>query len=309
MRNKKIIQFFIYTLIFIIVLEYFSYRKYVDNVGSVNNFIYGKTKINAIPLWSKLREQSHIKRHSKKPVLFFGCSYTYGFKLSDEETLPYLVEKATNRYCYNFGLSGYNISEALLLFDNVIENIEPPEYIIYTYMFDHLQRNGQWYNFDSYRKRNLIPQQSYNFLYKFWTVQYIKNTEFSKFLWGLSFKENIDFFFNVVENVKKECDKKFPDSKFIVLLYSDVNQDLSKNFKYDEQENRERIDKSFEFLYSKEIRKRFENLGISVISTEDLIGRKMDRVQDRVQDDEERPHPSASAWKAVVPALVRYLNL
>ncbi len=312
-KNKifKILAINVVCIVSLLLLfEFFSYCKYTSNAGSVANFVSGKTEINSIPSWSKLRAEKHIEKHEKRPILFLGCSYTYGYRLSDDETFPYLVEKATKRLCYNFGLSGYNISEALLLFDNNKDkNLQTPEYIIYTYMFDHIQRCGQWQNFDSYRKRNLIPNQGYNFAYKLWSVQYIQNTKFQRYLWELSFEENIDFFFKIVEAVKAECDKKFPDSKFIVLLYSDVNNDLSENFNLNEKENKERIDKSFDFLYSSEIRKRFENLGITAVSTEDLIGRKMDGKTDRIPDDMERPHPSYSAWSEVVPALIKHFSL
>lgn len=305
-----IAKIILFIFLLFISVEYFSYHQYVKNTGAVSNFVCGKTSINSIPKWSELRKYKHIAKHEKRPILFLGCSYTYGFRLADEETFPYLVEKLTKRLCYNFGLSGYNISEALLLFDNNKDkDFESPEFIVYTYMFDHLQRNGQWQNFDSYRKRKLIPNQKYNFLYKFWTTQYIQNTRFSKYLWGLSFEENIDFFFKIVEAVKTECDRKFPDSKFVVLLYSDVNEDLSENFRLDIKENRERIDKSFDFLYSTEIRKRFENLGMTVVSTEDLIGRKMDRPKDRAENDDERPHPAAVAWNEIVPSFIKYLEL
>ena len=108
--------------------------------------------------------------------------------------------------------------------------------------------------------------------------------------------------------MKKQCDKLFPGSKFVVLLYSDVNKDLCEELLSPGEDS---INRQFEILYSDDFRKNLEKIGITVISTEELIGRKMDREEDRVPSsiDPNHPHPSASAWDEIVPALVKRLNL
>lgn len=318
--NKRFLFKIVVNVINVVILfsffNYFTYFCYVTKSSSVQKFLEGKTLENALPGWSNMREQKHIEKHEKKPIVFLGCSYTFGFLLPIEKTFPYLVEKLTKRYCCNYGLPGYNITEALLLLDSGLldkkENLPPenPEYIVYTYMFAHFQRNCQEYTFDSYRKRNIIPNQSYNFLYRIWFVQYIQNERFKKYLWKLSFEEDVDLFFKIFEITKSEFEKKFPNTKFIVLLYSDVYKDLSENFHLEKSEtDRLKMEKAFEYLYSKEIKERFEKLGCSVVSTEDLIGRKMDRPEDRVQNDIGKPHPSVSAWEEIVPKFVKYFDL
>ena len=312
---SKILINLIFLIIIFLCFEYISYSLFLKKIDYKPNFVGGYNCEKSIPTWAEIRETKHLDDNKKRPILFFGGSYTYGFHLKDEETFSATVEKLTGRNCYNFGMIGYNISEELLLIDSKkfkdkLLTISKPEYIVYTYMFDHINRNDYWNLFDSFRIRGLIPDQKYNFLYKLWSVQYIQSARLAKkYFSNLDTAGNIDFYFKILAVVKSECDKMFPDSKFVVLIYSDVNKDLSKGL-YDKYEavNND-LDKTFQLLNSSEFRKRFEKMGITVVSTEELLGRKMDRVEDRVANDENRPHPSYSAWQQIAPEFVKTFNL
>lgn len=276
---------------------------------------WGCTNENIHQTWMDLRDNNNnITHFGKKPILFLGCSYTYGQGIEkDEDTFPSVVEKITNRKCYNYGVISFGPESALFLFDQK-RYLSPllkdkPEYIIYTFMFDHLQRNDQWRCFNSYRRHNLYPKQKYNFAYKFWTVQYIQNMKMQKYFNSFDNKDRVDFFFSCLKTIKKECDSLFPDSKFIVLLYYDINKDLNPRLYGENNEHKKSIDELFEIMYSKEFKERFKDMGISVVSTEDLIGRKMDKPKDRIPNDTNQPHPSVSAWEEIAPALIKYYNL
>jgi hypothetical protein len=43
-----------------------------------------------------------------RPLLFFGCSFAFGFGVNDDQTLPYYVAQALPGYrVYNYGFTGY----------------------------------------------------------------------------------------------------------------------------------------------------------------------------------------------------------
>lgn len=59
-------------------------------------------------------------------VLFFGCSFTYGEGLNDNETFPWQIEEMSNfRYkTYNFGFHGYGPNQMLRMLEiNFIDEI------------------------------------------------------------------------------------------------------------------------------------------------------------------------------------------
>ena len=94
-----------------------------------------------------------------------------------------------------------------------------------------------------------------------------------------------------------------------MILYSDINYDLCKEFTGTNNEQSPEIEQLFNILYSQKLRKDIQDLKIYVISTEDLIGRKMDKKEDRIPNDPNRPHPSAKAWDEIVPQLSKKFNL
>lgn len=78
-------------------------------------------------------------------VLFFGCSFTYGEGVQDDETLPYQVGiQSGGRYqTYNFGFHGYGPNQVLAAIESgrVREAVDTaPRYAIYQALPDHIAR-------------------------------------------------------------------------------------------------------------------------------------------------------------------------
>lgn len=314
MNNHKIIKtsvYIVYICIVVFACEYFSFCLLNQN-HSLSDFKSRYLYFNKLPEQVTMRKMSETK-NPKKSILFFGGSYTYGYLLKDDETFPALVEKLTGRTCYNFGILGHNINSALLFlnidfqYKDILLNSDP-EYIVYTYMFDHILRH---YDFllDLYNTKNIFPENHYNIFYRLWTVKLVKDSIVKRRYYS-SYAGNKEIFFRVLQEVKAECDKLFPNSKFIVLLYSDANKDISVllHDKYKEFGNIP-LSEAFDLLYSEELKTRIEQMGISVISTEELIGRKMDKKEDRSSNDRTGPQPSAKAWQEIAPAFVEHYNL
>ena len=66
---------------------------------------------------------------ARKAVLFFGCSFTFGEGLTDEDTLPYRVnEKIGGEFqAFNFGYSGYGPHQFLALLESSLPEGSLPE--------------------------------------------------------------------------------------------------------------------------------------------------------------------------------------
>jgi hypothetical protein len=78
-------------------------------------------------------------------IVFFGCSFTYGEGVEDEQTLPYRTGVLTGgRYAvYNFAFHGYGPHQMLAELERgvVASRIEhPPRYAFYSAVPDHVRR-------------------------------------------------------------------------------------------------------------------------------------------------------------------------
>jgi hypothetical protein len=78
-------------------------------------------------------------------VLFFGCSFTFGEGLPDDQTLPYQVGiQSSGRYkIYNFGVGGYGSEQMLAALESgMVSHIvgESPQYAYYVALPVHVWR-------------------------------------------------------------------------------------------------------------------------------------------------------------------------
>lgn len=78
----------------------------------------------------------------KKEIWIFGCSYTYGFSLNDEETYPWLLQERFPEYeIVNFGVSGYGTIHSLIQFREALKAGPPPKIAVLAYASFHDLRN------------------------------------------------------------------------------------------------------------------------------------------------------------------------
>ncbi len=80
-------------------------------------------------------------------VLFFGCSFTFGIGVNDDETLPYQVGRLSKGLyrIYNFGVGGYGPHQMLSAIEHrIVEHLTVgpplPTVAIYQAIPDHIQR-------------------------------------------------------------------------------------------------------------------------------------------------------------------------
>lgn len=81
----------------------------------------------------------------RRAVAFFGCSFTFGEGLRDEETLPArYVDKATSDVAINFGVPGYGPNHILAILRSWIENPLPDlpllPFGVYLFIDGHIGR-------------------------------------------------------------------------------------------------------------------------------------------------------------------------
>ncbi|MDD5218590.1 MAG: SGNH/GDSL hydrolase family protein, partial [Candidatus Omnitrophica bacterium] len=78
----------------------------------------------------------------KKEIWVFGCSFTYGWSLNDDETYPWLLQEQFPDYeVVNFGNLGYSTLHAMIGFEEALKKRDKPALVIYSYASFHDERN------------------------------------------------------------------------------------------------------------------------------------------------------------------------
>ncbi len=320
MKFKKII--FINLLIMICILlsaEMGAYLFLCKQADTKLPFIMQKYKDYIWDFSYKKNERTtDISDFVQPPILLLGCSYAEGEKLSKNENFSAQLTNITHRFVYNYGVAGHGPLTTLLLLKNegtkygFIDKENLPDTIIYVYMFSHIQRFG-WikYMYNFMRQQKYFPSQKFNFLYNSHIVQYFQNIIADKEYISNNPEENYKILMRTFKDIKHESDKLFPNSKFIFLIYSDINKDLCEGHLEAAGGNPAFLQKEFDIMYSPSFRHELEQAGMMVVSTEELLGRKMDKDEDRISKsiDPNYPHPSAKAWETITPLFVKKFEL
>lgn len=235
----------------------------------------------------------------KRPLLFFGCSYTYGSTINENQTLSYKVSKLTGRTAYNRGFPGAGPQMMLLQLQdsNFYKEIPDAQYVIYTYIGAHLQRLYIYNNcisptFDKkyeanprYQLKNgKLEKVKPRFLlfYSSFTVRKIQ--DYIQEQKERDQEKSFELFLAILKESQRLVKMHYKNAKFIILLYKDSGKQT--------------LDKSkIEAL---------EKAGFIVIDSEKLVGHELTSQKYRSEDKE---HPSEAAWNEVAPKLVKELNL
>ena len=81
-------------------------------------------------------------------IWIFGCSYTYGWSVNDEETFPWLTQQELPSFrVRNFGVPGYGDLQGLLRFREELKKGVNPKMVVLVYAAFHDERNAglrQW---------------------------------------------------------------------------------------------------------------------------------------------------------------------
>ena len=225
----------------------------------------------------------------KLPIVLFGCSYTYGWNLDNNQTFSYKLYKKTGRTVFNFGIVGAGVQQTLfMLQNNILKCIPQPEYVIYTFICDHINRMNVCFYFDEYgviyykynKNKDLVLMSDLDLYYwHSYILRRIYNLLYEKKL--LMYKrDNNEFLLKHFLAVNNEIKKSSNNTKFVLFVYDgdsiieNIEEELKKN-------------------------------GIIVIYLSQLSKENFSDKKYMVDDS----HPSEKAWDIIVPLLIKKLNI
>jgi hypothetical protein len=200
-----------------------------------------------------LRISPPTKADTNQAILFFGCSFTFGEGVNDNETMPYVVGTLTDgEYSiYNFGASGYGAQQMLAAIDHGLVNSsikEIPKYAIYFAIPDHVRRltdtdpkNYLGPHYELNKNGEIVSVSSIKYiwprikikLYKSYLYRTIDQRVRSKIRSGSNIKlqqTEIETFAAILEKSKHLLELKYPGIEFHVLFWNIREGDYSETF-------------------------------------------------------------------------------
>ena len=298
--DKKLLKIVLINILCLIVLFvgiecYF----YIDTANFYKNKMgnnYAKYTLKKEPFENKFNYYfKEVMRkpvglnYKKKPILFLGCSYAYGYYLTDEETISYKISKKAKRPIYNWACSAGGIQHAYYVIDKM-PKIEPePEYIFYIYMKDHLIRmyeNRHELDISEYllykiKDGNLEKiDNRYNFIDNSFFLSRIKKKILNRYIKS---KKAHKTFIEYTNFLKNEIKEKYPNSKFVIVIYDYMPQELIEGLKKN----------NIDIIYPQE-------------------SEKFDYNNEKYKLPKERDywqHPSGKAWDVMSDILIKEFHL
>ena len=296
-------------------LEAYSYKKLVSKNAELleqfNSVISSKKsskvcmRYQAVTRFDYKAELNTLRnveyrKSNKKPIIIFGCSFAYGYGLDDNAIFSYKLANITNRTVYNRARPGTGTSFMYrqLLDPEIKKQIPDAEYIIYPMIFDHFKRLFlfRMTDFDTrlmlrykINKNNELEEEKCLFppLESLFTTIVVENYISEK---SESIEQASILFNKLMDASIKISKKKYPNSKFVVLIIKDPSCD-----NYQEQ-----------FKQYQPIFKVLKKKGVIVIEDSELIGNKCLGKEYYIAD---RYHPSEKFWDEVTPKLAARLKL
>lgn len=228
---------------------------------------------------------------NKPSIVFSGCSFVFGYRLEDKETLPWKISELTHRKVYNVAYNGNGPQHLLLDFqsDDFSKKINNADAFIYLFIQDHIRRLKSPTNINDpffYPTYNLAkdgtlikntPSEEYikassEQRIKLKQLSYIKNTGHE-----IKNKELRELLLAVMKETEREIKKYNPNARFIILEIYD-NADVDKFFR---------------------------DNGFELITFHDLTGEYLDTERYVTLHD----HPNHKLWEYIAPKLVQKLKL
>ncbi len=246
--------------------------------------------------WGRAPEGLDFKQ---KPIVFFGCSFTYGMNLEKEQTLPYKFAYLTKHPTYNRAFSSWGIQHMLYQtkLEEIYSQIPEPEYVIYTIMHDHFRRlyiltfmRGQMLNEDfnlRYKEKDgkLYEIKNKNHLFNFIKRLYLTNVIYNHYVEKIKLRaengeEYTNFALKHFIESKEEMQKHWKDTKYVVYFYDyEPNYDLLKN--------------------------KLEKEDFIIIDNKDLTKEDLTTEKYMFADY----HPKEAAWDLLTPKIIEKLGI
>jgi len=194
-----------------------------------------------------------------RPIVTFGCSFTYGVGLEREQTYPHKLARITGRPVYNAAQGSWGIQHMLFELETGLGlgGINNPEFVIFLFINDHIRRlkspfgNPPWpsgpylYNDPPYltyieKDGKLIPKKyKFRILRNWFLFDQIYKALGEEEIYGHSFlnirnrpaakKKIVNFMEMLFLRSHEEIRKRWPDAKFVILFFDNpIFQDDDK---------------------------------------------------------------------------------
>lgn len=307
--KKILLTNLILILLLFIIAEGISYgilyNKYKNDIKEYNHITGHKsifplsyqkvTQAAEGNLFEGLRPEE-LRDKNKRPIILFGCSYTYGYGLNENQTFSRKLADYTGRTVINRGRSGTGIPFMYfqLTNPNIIEKLpKDAEYIIFTLIPDHFPRLFRYRNFvltgdhtlrykiqnDKLVMEKLILKPLHSLFTAILLEEYIAEQNYKK-----SLPDNA-LFTKLINESHKIIKNKFPNSKFVILYY-----------KYNADEQADNAVRN----YTK--------------NNKDIILIEADKEAPEILKDQkywlsDNIHPSEEAWDIIIPIIAKKLNI
>ncbi len=262
-----------------------------------NNTANFKTKYTILKDFNTtVYRKSFIKDTNKSPILWFGCSFAEGAGLIDEQTPCYKISNLTGRSCINKakGATGTQFVYYQLLNDNLKQDIQNTDFVIYTFIWNHLHRlhnyqvNPLVYMFNLRYKKTKNGELKqikplFKPIYSSYFIKRILNKNLSKKI----HKEESDFetFNATMKQIAITVHQLYPNAKFIMIEFPELSR---------------------KELPLSEI-KILNSYGIDVIKAVDYMG-NID-VYDKKYWLADEIHPKEELWDLILPKIVKQYNM
>ncbi|WP_428659649.1 hypothetical protein [Runella sp.] len=175
-----------------------------------------------------------------KYALFFGCSFTYGDAVNDNETMPYYFQKDNVGYqAYNYGFFGYSPRHMLarLQHQDLTKQIAQKQgFAVYTYIEDHVNRaipSAGWIGmYDGYFPDVVESTMQTDGVYRFvhplkyrFGMMVFKSKVRQHFAMDFPFAyrpKDYELTANLIKKSQEEYKKQFKNDRFYVVIYPDA---------------------------------------------------------------------------------------
>lgn len=241
------------------------------------------------PFDTTLFRNSFIKDNANN-IVWFGCSFAEGAGLNDNQTPCYKISELTGKSCINKtkGATGTQFMYYQINDDNIMNDAKTADYVIYTFIWNHIQR---LYNYqvnpliDMFNLRykiidghlvDITPE--FNPLYSSFFVKRVLN----KIVYEQAKEESYNFklFNKIMKETYNISQKRYPNSKFIFIEFPELSRKELPDYEV----------------------KELESYGIKVIRVKDLIG-NID-IYDQKYWLPDNIHPTEQAWDLILPTIV-----
>ena len=241
------------------------------------------------PFDTTLYRNSFIKDNANN-IVWFGCSFAEGAGLNDNQTPCYKISKLTGKSCINKakGATGTQFMYYQINNDNIMNDAKTADYVIYTFIWNHIQR---LYNYqvnpliDMFNLRykiidghlvDITPE--FNPLYSSFFVKRVLN----KIVYEQAKEESYNFklFNKIMKETYNISQKRYPNSKFIFIEFPELSKKELPDYEV----------------------KELESYGIKVVKVKDIIG-NVD-IYDQKYWLPDNIHPTEQAWDLILPTIV-----